>query len=306
MATHRGSAFRQRGMGIVETMVGILIGMVVLIAIYNVFAVAEGYKRTTVGAADAQTTGLFTQFVLNREIANAGNGISGAAAQLGTCTLVDPNWPSPAGFFAGNKAIRPLPVVILDSGNPDLPDSMIITYSTAPHVISPELLGRHPDGGRHGSRLRAKPQWVSRRRLDRPQRHVGKLRVVAGDGRHAGQLGGRPHDRLRQAGAYARDEGLQDERHDGRTECLQSRARPRSRAAPRGHAHAVRCRQRSAPHHRSVHGGRDGQSHFAKRGADQGAIRRRLRRPAPSPLRPERRHRLDVGEWQCLWTQLHT
>ena len=140
MATHRGSAFRQRGMGIVETMVGILIGMVVLIAVYNVFAVAEGYKRTTVGAADAQTTGLFTQFVLNREIANAGNGISGAAAQLGTCTLVDPNWPSPAGFFAGNKAIRPVPVVIRDSGSPNLPDSMIITYSTAPHVILPELL----------------------------------------------------------------------------------------------------------------------------------------------------------------------
>jgi type IV pilus assembly protein PilW len=118
-------------------MVGILIGMVVLIAIYNVFAVAEGYKRTTVGAADAQTTGLFTQFVLNREIANAGNGISGAAAQLGTCTLVDPNWPSPAGFFAGNKAIRPLPIVIRDSGNPNLPDSMIVTYSTASRVVWP-------------------------------------------------------------------------------------------------------------------------------------------------------------------------
>ncbi|MEO8675061.1 MAG: PilW family protein [Casimicrobiaceae bacterium] len=141
MASPRQSAFsRQRGMGIVETMVGILIGMVVLIAVYNVFAVAEGYKRTAVGAADAQTTGLFTQFVLNREISNAGNGIAAAGAQLGTCTLVDPNWPSPAGFFGGNKAIRPIPVVIRDSGNANVSDSMIITYSTAPHVISPELL----------------------------------------------------------------------------------------------------------------------------------------------------------------------
>jgi len=141
MIAHPGSApRREHGMGIVETMVGILIGMVVLIAVYNVFAVAEGYKRTTVGAADAQTTGLFSQFVLNREIANAGNGISAAAAQLGTCTLVDPNWPSPGGFFAANKAIRPVPVVISDSGNNNVSDRMIITYSTAPNVIYPELL----------------------------------------------------------------------------------------------------------------------------------------------------------------------
>ncbi len=60
---------RQRGMGIVEVMVGILIGMIVVAAIYNVFAVAEGYKRTAVGAADAQTTGIYAQFVLRREIA---------------------------------------------------------------------------------------------------------------------------------------------------------------------------------------------------------------------------------------------
>ena len=280
MATHRGSAFRQRGMGIVETMVGILIGMVVLIAVYNVFAVAEGYKRTTVGAADAQTTGLFTQFVLNREIANAGNGISGAAAQLGTCTLVDPNWPSPAGFFAGNKAIRPLPVVIRDSGNPDLPDSMIITYSTAPHVISPELLVDTPMA------VGTDPVYVQSPNGYRVDDLIvlndmsGNCEIVAGNGRHAGQLDGRPQARLRQALASRHHQDLQDERHDGRTECLQSRP------ARGGDPYLVRCRQRSAPHHRSVHGGRDRQSHFAKRGADQGAIRRRLRRPALSPFVP--------------------
>ena len=147
MAAPRQSAFRrQRGMGIVETMVGILIGMVVLIAVYNVFSVAEGYKRTAVGASDAQTTGLFTQFILNREIANAGNGIAAAGAQLGTCTFQDPKWPTPAPgtFFAGNTAIRPIPVVIRDSGNANVSDSMIITYSQAPRVIYPELLVDKP------------------------------------------------------------------------------------------------------------------------------------------------------------------
>jgi hypothetical protein len=55
----------QTGAGIVETMVGILIGRSCSV-IYNVFALSEGYKRTAVSAADAQTTGLYSQFVLAR------------------------------------------------------------------------------------------------------------------------------------------------------------------------------------------------------------------------------------------------
>ena len=81
MALSQRSPARQRGMGIVEVMVGILIGMIVVLAIYNVFSLAEGYKRTTVGVADAQTTGLFAQFMLAREIGNAGTGIALDAAQ---------------------------------------------------------------------------------------------------------------------------------------------------------------------------------------------------------------------------------
>jgi len=43
-----------RGVGLVETMVGILIGMIVVLVVYNILSVAEGYRRTTVGASDAQ------------------------------------------------------------------------------------------------------------------------------------------------------------------------------------------------------------------------------------------------------------
>lgn len=134
-------ATRQRGAGIVETMVGILIGMIVVLVIYNIFALAEGHKRTAVGAADAQTTGLYAQFVLTREISNAGNGLSAAGANLATCTSGDLNWPTPAGFFAvaGARAPRPVPVLIRDGGGANQSDSLIVTYSTAPRVISPML-----------------------------------------------------------------------------------------------------------------------------------------------------------------------
>ena len=133
---------RQRGMGIVEVMVGILIGMIVVVAIYNVFAVAESYKRTAVGAADAQTTGLFAQFILAREISNAGNALSGDGSELATCTVADPKWPMPAApafGAAGAKTIRPLPVLISDGGAATTSDALIVTYSTAPRVVSPVL-----------------------------------------------------------------------------------------------------------------------------------------------------------------------
>lgn len=134
----RKRGFHQLGMGIVEVMIGILIGVIVVLAIYNVFSVAEGYKRTTLSAADAQTTGLFAQFVLSREIANAGNGVSGDGAGLATCTAADANWVAPAGFFAaaGTRAIRPTPVLIRDGGGATQSDTMILAYSTAPRVIS--------------------------------------------------------------------------------------------------------------------------------------------------------------------------
>jgi type IV pilus assembly PilW-like protein/pilin/secretion family protein with methylation motif len=136
---------RQRGMGIVEVMVGILIGMIVVAAVYSVFSVAEGYKRTAVGAADAQTTGLFAQFVLAREISNAGTGVSLDAADLGTCTLAAANWTIPASFaVAGVRPIRPIPVLIHDGGGPNIPDSLIVTYSTAPHVLHSVLVVDKP------------------------------------------------------------------------------------------------------------------------------------------------------------------
>lgn len=131
-------------MGIVEVMVGILIGMIVVVAIYNVFAVAESYKRTAVGAADAQTTGLYAQFVLAREISNAGNALSGDGAELASCTVADPKWPMPAAPLptfgaAGAKPIRPIPVLIRDGGAATASDALIVTYSTAPRVVSPVL-----------------------------------------------------------------------------------------------------------------------------------------------------------------------
>jgi type IV pilus assembly protein PilW len=142
--TMRRKGAHQHGAGLVETMVGILIGMIVVLVIYNVFALTEAYKRTAVGAADAQTTGLYAQFVLSREIASAGNGIldSGIASvvrDLLQCANNEPKWSYPAPFdtLIPVPRMRPVPVLIHDGGGPTVSDSIIVTYSTAPHVVSP-------------------------------------------------------------------------------------------------------------------------------------------------------------------------
>ena len=140
--TYRNRA-SQKGMGIVETMIGILIGMIVVLVIYNVFAVAEGYKRTAVGAADAQSTGLYAQFVLSREIHSAGNGlldsgIASSVSDLVQCTNNQAAWSNPAPFPPNvPPRIRPTPVLINDGGGPTAPDALIVAYSLSLHVISP-------------------------------------------------------------------------------------------------------------------------------------------------------------------------
>lgn len=118
---------RQRGAGIIETMIGILIGLIVVLVVYQVFASAQGYKRLTTAQADAQVTGLFTQYILGREIANAGSGIASGFDDFAPCS-------SP---LANTWQLKPIPVLITDGGGASLSDSFVVFYGNPIHVTSP-------------------------------------------------------------------------------------------------------------------------------------------------------------------------
>ena len=81
--------YKQRGFSLIEIMVGLVIGLISVLVIYQVFAAAEGLKRNTTSAGDAQQNGLLSSFILNIELANASNGIADAMVQLGTCNVAD-------------------------------------------------------------------------------------------------------------------------------------------------------------------------------------------------------------------------
>ncbi|HQR10173.1 MAG TPA: PilW family protein [Casimicrobiaceae bacterium] len=135
---------RQHGVGLVETMVGIFIGAIVIVVIYNILAVAENYRRTTVGSSDAQVTGLLSQFVASRDLANGGAGITMSTwsntgpADMVNCTRNEAGAPA-SGFAVTSleAAIRPIPVIITNGGGPGVSDSFISYSAGAAHVMWP-------------------------------------------------------------------------------------------------------------------------------------------------------------------------
>lgn len=124
----------QRGAGLIETLVGITIALLVVLVIYNLLAVAEGYKRMTTGNADAQITGLISHFVTGQDAANGGNGLSSAYGSLITC-----HFDEAGNDFAGREdaSLKPIPVMITKGGDPDTSDAFISRGSASIHVVWP-------------------------------------------------------------------------------------------------------------------------------------------------------------------------
>jgi len=71
-----GKWSNERGVGLVEIMVSIVIGMLIVLMIFQVYLVTEGQKRTITAANDAQENASYGLFLLSQELAGAGNVIS--------------------------------------------------------------------------------------------------------------------------------------------------------------------------------------------------------------------------------------
>ena len=116
----------EHGFSLIEIMVGIVIGMIAVLVIYQVYAAAEGIKRNTTSVGDAQQNGLLSSFMLNVELANASNGTSYAFKDLAVCNAT--------GSMA--NSLRPIPVLVTDGGGAANPDSFVVNYSLAQRVVA--------------------------------------------------------------------------------------------------------------------------------------------------------------------------
>lgn len=115
---------RNRGFSLVEIMVGVVIGIIASVAIFQVFAVSERQKRTVTGASDAQTNGAIALYMLERDVRMAGWGLEGSIfANCNTIFSYDGG--------SGAPAINPLAAAVITDGGA-APDSITLQYYDDP------------------------------------------------------------------------------------------------------------------------------------------------------------------------------
>ena len=98
----------QRGVTLIELIVGMLVGMLAVMLISQVLLVSESQKRTTTGGADAQVNGALALYTMQRDLQMAGYGITSSPNVIGCPISARFNGATPAGGFAANL----VPVVI--------------------------------------------------------------------------------------------------------------------------------------------------------------------------------------------------
>jgi type IV pilus assembly protein PilW len=122
-----GKMRMDNGFSLVEILVGMVIGLLGIIIITQIFALAEGQKRTTTSGADAQTNGNIALYSIERDVRQGGYGLSLDALGCSIST-------SYAGDTANPGPLTLAPVTINDGGTnaagDALPDTLRTLYST--------------------------------------------------------------------------------------------------------------------------------------------------------------------------------
>jgi type IV pilus assembly protein PilW len=119
------SLHENKGFGLIEIMIGVVISIVASLAIFQVFALSERQKRTTTGAADAQTNGAIGLYMLERDARIAGWGLEGSIfANCNTIYSYDGS--------TGTGAENPLAPVVITEGGGAGPDSITLQYYDDP------------------------------------------------------------------------------------------------------------------------------------------------------------------------------
>lgn len=73
---------RQRGVGLIEMMVALVIGSLAAIVMLQMFGLAEGRKRTLASGADSQTSAAVALYLLERNLRQGGYGIAPSIADF--------------------------------------------------------------------------------------------------------------------------------------------------------------------------------------------------------------------------------
>lgn len=131
----------ERGVTLIELMVGLVIALLSSIVIAQVMAFAEGQKRSAISGSDAQVNGALALYSLQRDVEMSGYGLSATSVGLG-CTIKSPNYTSSNG---GDRTLAP---VLITNGASGASDSIrIIGSGKASFSVPIRVTGIHPKTG---------------------------------------------------------------------------------------------------------------------------------------------------------------
>ena len=74
----------QRGMSLIEILVGVAIGLIGCVVIFQMFSISEARKRTIASGSDMDISGRLGLMTLERDLQLAGFGFGSAAAPFAT------------------------------------------------------------------------------------------------------------------------------------------------------------------------------------------------------------------------------
>lgn len=124
----------------VELMVAVVIGMVGMVALFQLSKMAEGQRRSTISGSDAQSNGMFAMYALQGDLRQAGYGLNWnvlldcAATKAYNATRTPSTLPT----------FPVAPVIIGAAANATQSDTVTIFYSSSQQVTSPVALSSSP------------------------------------------------------------------------------------------------------------------------------------------------------------------
>ncbi|MDA8108933.1 MAG: PilW family protein [Betaproteobacteria bacterium] len=120
---------RERGMSLVEVLVGVAIGLIGILIITQAYISSDNFNRSALGAGSGQTNGLIALFTIQRDVQMAGYGISQNNA-LGCGTL---DWYYNGNYSPNLQPGSPLPNIVLAPVFIDssvTPNALTVMFST--------------------------------------------------------------------------------------------------------------------------------------------------------------------------------
>ena len=136
-STEGRSSLAQRGMTLVEVLVGLAIGMIGMLVIFQTVSVWDARTRATTAGTDSQMTGAIAMYSIERDLRLAGQGFGTAPNNVMGCQIVgfDQNASAPIGFPMA-------PVVIVDNDATGEPDQIATLYGVSTYFTSDTTYSR--------------------------------------------------------------------------------------------------------------------------------------------------------------------